>query len=49
MKRITTLSEALTTGRVTVDADGVEVELFTEQGESASWDAAIAALNAAAS
>lgn len=49
MKRITTLSEALTTGRVTVDADGVEVELPTEQGEADSWDAAIAALNAAVS
>lgn len=49
MKRITTLSEALTSGRVTVDADGIEVQLSTEQGEADSWDAAIAALNAAAS
>lgn len=48
MKRINTLADALTTGRVTIDADGVEVVVTTEGGESDSWAAAIDALNAAA-
>lgn len=48
--RRTSTDRAWNTDRtLVIDADGIEVELPTEGSESVAWDAAIAALTAAAS
>lgn len=49
MHRTSTDRAYLEDGTIIIDADGIEVELPTEGSESVAWDAAIAALNAAAS